>query len=466
MAPPISLSFFAGIFAEVPFVDVLNTMLDDHGRFAVNLVMGWFTPEMFQGAQRAHDDRYRYGAEWLAVAKRLSTDEAPFDFGSAHFARSSRTRSLLFFLLQRGLAHRCHRSLHSLCDMTVALRGEFFVGILRLAGIGVAAAFLHYGSALADDITGAGSTFVSPVLSKWSATYSADGRSALAYQSVGSGGGIAALRSETVDFAATDAPLRPAELQKFGLVQFPLVVGGVVPIVNIEGVKPGEFRFTGSLLADIFLGKVTQWNDPKIVTLNPGVKLPPAAIIVAHRAEASGTTFNWANYLSKVSADWRDKVGEGLSVAWPIGVGGKGNDGVASFVKQTRNSIGYVEYAYALRSKLAYGLVQNKAGKFVPPGAKAFGAAAAGADWASAQNFYVVITDAAGEESYPIAATSFALMYKAPRVPTRTKAALDFFRWAFRDGQKLASDLGFVPLPANVVSQIEGYWKAQFADLD
>ena len=227
-------------------------------------------------------------------------------------------------------------------------------------------------------------------------------------------------------------------------MQFPLVVGGVVPIINIEGVKAGELRFTGSLLADIFLGKVTKWNDPKIVTLNPGVKLPAAAIIVAHRAEASGTTFNWANYLSKVSAEWRDKVGEGLSVAWPIGVGGKGNDGVASFVKQTRNSIGYVEYAYALRSKLAYGLVQNKAGKFVPPGAKTFGAAAAGADWASAQDFYVVITDPPGDESYPIAATSFALMYKTPKVPTRTKAALDFFRWAFRDGQKLASDLGFV----------------------
>ena len=338
--------------------------------------------------------------------------------------------------------------------------------ISRLTAIGVAAALLPYGSSLADDITGAGSTFVSPVLSKWSATYSRDGRAALAYQSIGSGGGIAALRSETVDFAATDAPLRPTELQKFGLMQFPLVVGGVVPIVNIEGVKAGELRFTGTLLADIFLGKVTKWNDPKIVTLNPDVKLPAAAIIVAHRTETSGTTFNWTNYLSKTSAEWRDKVGEGLSVAWPVGVGGKGNDGVASFVKQTRNSIGYVEYAYAVRSRLAYGLVQNKAGKFVSPDAKSFGAAATSADWGSAKDFYVIITDPPGEESYPITATSFALMYKTPKVPTRSKAALDFFRWGFRDGGKLASDLGFVPLPLNVVSQIEGYWKDRFADLD
>jgi phosphate transport system substrate-binding protein len=346
------------------------------------------------------------------------------------------------------------------------VKGEWFVGVLRLASLGVLAALLPHGPALSNDITGAGSTFVSPVLAKWSTAYSTESRSALVYQPIGSGGGIAALRSETVDFAATDAPLRPAELQKFGLVQFPLVIGGVVPIVNLEGVKPGELRFSGAVLADIFLGKITKWNDAKIVALNPGVRLPAAAIIVAHRVDASGTTFNWANYLSKASAEWRDKAGEGLSVAWPVGVGGKGNDGVASFVKATRNAIGYVEYAYAVRAKLAYGLVQNNAGKFVPPGVKTFAAAAASADWADAQDFYVVITDPPGEESYPVAATSFALMYKTPKVPTRTKAALEFFRWALRDGQKLASDLGFVPLPSAVVSQIDAYWKARFADLD
>jgi phosphate transport system substrate-binding protein len=260
--------------------------------------------------------------------------------------------------------------------------------------------------------------------------------------------------------------LRSAELQKLGLAQFPLVIGGVVPIVNIEGVTGGELRFTGTLLADIFLGKVTKWNDARIAALNPGLKLPAAAIIVAHRVEASGTTFNWTSYLAKTSAEWRDKVGEGLSVAWPVGVGGKGNDGVASFVKQTPNAIGYVEYAYAVRIKLAYGLVQNKAGKFVSPGVKTFAAAAAGADWTGAQDFQVVITDAPGEESYPIAATSFAVMYTVPKVPTRTQTALDFFRWGLRDGQKLASDLGFVPLPPRAVSQIDAYWKARFADLN
>src|SRR5262245_4528868 len=337
---------------------------------------------------------------------------------------------------------------------------------LRFGSVGLLAALLSHGPSLADDITGAGSTFVSPVLTKWSAAYSKDGRPALAYQPIGSGGGIAALRSETVDFAATDAPLRLMELQKSGLVQFPLVVGGVVPIVNIAGVKPGELRFTGSLLADIYLGKVTKWNDARITALNPSLRLPAAAIIVAHRVDASGTTFNWASYLAKASAEWRDKVGEGLSVAWPVGVGGKGNDGVASFVKQTRNSIGYVEYAYAQRIKLAHGLVQNKSGRFVSPEVKSFAAAAASADWASTRDFYVVITDPAGDDSYPIAATSFALMYKAPKVPARTKAALDFFRWALRDGQKLAGDLGFVPLPANVVSQIDDYWKARFAELN
>jgi phosphate transport system substrate-binding protein len=270
-----------------------------------------------------------------------------------------------------------------------------------------------------------------------------------------------------VDFAASDAPLKPAELRKLGLLQFPLVIGGVVPIVNIEGVEPGEIKFTGSLLADIFLGKVAKWNDPKIVSLNPGVKLPASAIIVVHRVDASGTTFNWVNYLSKMSAEWRGEVGEGLSVAWPVGVGGKGNDGVASFVKQTRNSIGYVEHAYAVRSKLTYGLVQNKAGRFVLPGMKTFEAAAASADWgSSAQDFYVVITDSPGEEAYPIAATSFALMYKTPKVPARTKAALAFFRWALQDEQKLAGELGYVALPPKVVSQVGAYWKARFADAD
>jgi phosphate transport system substrate-binding protein len=325
---------------------------------------------------------------------------------------------------------------------------------------------LHHGPALADDITGAGSTFVSSILTKWSAIYVAKGGSGLAYQAIGSGGGIAGLKSATIDFAASDAPLKPLDLQRFGLLQFPLVVGGIVPVANVDGVKPGELKFTGLLLAEIFMGKVTKWNDPKIASLNPSVRLPATSIIVAHRVEGSGTTFNWTNYLSKVSLEWRNTIGEGLSVAWPVGVGGKGNEGVAAFVRQTRNSIGYVDYAHALRSKLAYGLVQNRAGKFVLPSVKAFESAATTADWASADDFHVVITDAQGDDSYPIAATSFALMYKTPKVPARTKAALEFFRWALRDGQKLAGDLGFATLPPNVVSQIEAYWKVQFAGLN
>ena len=223
------------------------------------------------------------------------------------------------------------------------------MNLLRCVGIGVATALLHHGPALADDITGAGSTFVSPILSRWSATYSASRGAALAYQPIGSGGGIAGLKSETVDFAASDAPLKPTELRRLGLLQFPLVIGGIVPVINVDGVKPGELKFTGSLLVDIFMGKVTKWNDPKIAEVNPGIRLPASAIIVAHRVEGSGTTFNWVNYLSKASAEWRNNIGEGLSVAWPVGVGGKGNEGVAAFVRQTKNSIGYVDYAHALR---------------------------------------------------------------------------------------------------------------------
>ena len=339
------------------------------------------------------------------------------------------------------------------------------MSLLRYLGIGAVVVCLQHSATRASDITGAGSTFVAPVLSKWSADYRASGGSGLTYQRIGSGGGISSLRSGTVDFAATDAPLRPAELQRLGFVQFPLVVGGVVPVLNLDGVKAGELRLTGGLLADIFLGKVAKWNDTKIAELNPGIRLPAAPIIVAHRVNSSGTTFNLTNYFSKVSAEWRGKVGEGLSVPWPVGVGGKGNDGVAAFVKQTKNSIGYVDFAYARRSQLAYALVQNKVGKYALPGIKAFEAAAAATDWSSAQDFYVVLTDPPGEDAYPIAATSFALMYAAPRVPPRTKAAVDFFRWGLQHGQPQATELGYVALPANVVSRIEAHWRARFTDV-
>jgi phosphate transport system substrate-binding protein len=337
---------------------------------------------------------------------------------------------------------------------------------VRCLALGVVAVFLHCAPGYADDVSGAGSTFVSSLLSRWSATYGASSKATLAYQPVGSGGGIASLKSGVVDFAASDAPLKLAELQRFGLAQFPLVMGGIVPVVNLEGVKPAALKFTGSLLADIFMGKVTKWNDPRIAALNPDVPLPASPIIVAHRVESSGTTFNWVNYLSKTSPDWRKSIGEGLSVAWPVGAGGKGNEGVAAFVRSTRNAIGYVDYATALRSKLAYGLVENKAGKFVQPGVATFEAAAASADWTRADDFDVVMTDPAGDDSYPIAATSFVLMYKSPKVPARTTAALEFFRWALRDGQTLAEKTGFAALPPNVVSQIDTYWKTRFACLE
>jgi phosphate transport system substrate-binding protein len=322
------------------------------------------------------------------------------------------------------------------------------------------------GSAHAVDITGAGSTFVYPILSKWSADYSAVKSTKVIYQSVGSGSGLTQIRNATVDFGASDAPMKTAELAKFGMGQFPLVIGGIVPVVNIDGVKPGEMRFTGPLLADIFLGKVKNWNDPAVVKLNPDLKLPNAAIKVVHRSDGSGTTFNWVNYLSKASQEWRDKIGEGTSVEWPIGLGGKGNEGVAAFVSQTTNSIGYVEYAHVVYNKMTYGLVQNKAGKFIKPDAASFQAAAVSADWGKAQDFYLIMTDAPGEAAYPIAATVYVIMYKNPKDPARSKAALEFFRWALEKGQKQADGLGYVPLPDSLVQQIDAYWKSQFAPMN
>jgi phosphate transport system substrate-binding protein len=322
------------------------------------------------------------------------------------------------------------------------------------------------GSASAEDINGAGSTFVSPILSKWSADYAATTGTNVKYQSIGSRGGIAQIKSASVDFGASDAPLRPDDLQKSALGQFPLVIGGIVPVLNVEGIKPGELKFTGPLLADIFLGKVKIWNDRAIADLNPDVKLPATSIIVVHRSDGSGTTFNWTNYLSKVSAEWRNRMGEGTAVDWSVGAGGKGNEGVAALVLQTSNSIGYVEYAYVLQNKLAYGLVRNKAGKFVTPGAASFQAAAAGADWEKAQDFYLVMTDSPAEDAYPIAATAFILMHKDSKNPAGTKTALEFFRWALEKGQKQAAELDYVPLPASLVAQVESYWKSSFAPLN
>jgi phosphate transport system substrate-binding protein len=329
----------------------------------------------------------------------------------------------------------------------------------RVAAIALVVAAFS-GNAAAVDATGAGSTFVYPVLSKWSADYAKQTGTRINYQSIGSGGGIAQIKAGTVDFGASDKPLPSAELQKAGLAQFPLVIGGVVPVVNIAGVKPGRMRFTGPLLADIFLGKITRWNDPAIAAINPGLALPDARITVVHRSDGSGTTFNWVNYLSKVSPEWKARVGEGTSVNWPVGIGGKGNEGVAAYTKQIRNAIGYVELSYALQNDMAYGAVRNKAGNFIVPSDGTFQAAAASADWKNAKDFNLVITDAPGANAYPVAATVFVMMYKQPKVAGRAKAAKDFFRWSLMNGQAQAKALDYVPLPPALVKQIETYWSA------
>ncbi|MEP7042247.1 MAG: phosphate ABC transporter substrate-binding protein PstS [Dokdonella sp.] len=330
----------------------------------------------------------------------------------------------------------------------------------RLAVVGLAT-LLGAASAQAADITGAGATFIYPILSKWSDTYNNKTGNKINYQSIGSGGGIAQIKAATVSFGSTDKPLEPKELDDAGLAQFPSVIGGVVPVINIEGIEAGKVKLTGPLLADIFQGKVSTWNDPAIAQINPGIKLGDAKITVVHRSDGSGTTFNFVNYLSKVSPEWKSKIGEGTSVQWPAGVGGKGNEGVAAYVKQIKGSIGYVELAYALQNKMAYAALQNAAGKFVQPTAESFQAAAASADWKNSKDFFLVITNAPGENSWPITATNFILVYKQPKDVASTKAALDFFKWAYADGGKQAEELDYVPLPKALIEQIEAYWQAQ-----
>lgn len=323
--------------------------------------------------------------------------------------------------------------------------------------ITLATSVLVSGMAMAADITGAGSTFVYPILSKWSATYNTKTGNKINYQSIGSGGGIAQIKAATVTFGASDKPLSPQELQEAGLVQFPVVIGGVVPVVNLAGVATGKMKLTGEVIADIFLGKITEWSDPAIANLNKGQKLPTGKITVIHRSDGSGTTFNWVNYLSKVSPEWKSKVGEGTSVNWPAGVGGKGNEGVAAYVNQIKGSIGYVELAYALQNKMTYTQVRNKAGAFVSPSLESFEAAAASADW-SAPDFFEIITDAPGAKSWPVTASVFVIMHRHPKDPQATKDALAFFKWAFDSGQADAKSLDYVALPPTLTKKIEGYW--------
>jgi phosphate transport system substrate-binding protein len=329
----------------------------------------------------------------------------------------------------------------------------------------LAAATFAFGiSAQAIDITGAGATFPYPIYAKWAEAYKAKTGVGMNYQSIGSGGGIAQIKAKTVDFGASDMPLKPDDLLAAGLMQFPAIIGGVVPIVNLEGVAPGAMRLTGPVLADVYLGKIKSWNDKAIADLNPGLSLPAAPITVVRRSDGSGTTFIWTDFLSKVSPDWKQQVGAGTAVAWPGGVGGKGNEGVAAYVQRIKGSIGYVEYAYAKRNKMAYAQLRNKDGQFVAPEDETFQAAAAYADWKNAPGFYQILTDQPGKNSWPITGASFILMHVKQDKPQNAAEVLKFFDWALHNGQKMASELDYVPLPDAVNKVIADAWKAQIKD--
>jgi phosphate transport system substrate-binding protein len=317
------------------------------------------------------------------------------------------------------------------------------------------------GGGNAADITGAGATFPYPIYAKWADAYKTQTGVGMNYQSIGSGGGIKQIKAKTVDFGASDMPLTPEELNKEGLLQFPAIVGGVVPVVNLEGVAPGQLRLTGRVLADIFLGNIKTWNDPAVAASNPDLKLPASAITVVRRADGSGTTFVFTDYLSQVSSEWKSRVGEGTSVSWPVGVGGKGNEGVAAYVQRIKGSIGYVEYAYAKKNGMGYSQMLNRAGQLVQPDEETFAAAAANARWDKAPGFYELLTDQPGAKSWPMTAASFILLHKVPSDPAKTAAVLAFFDWAFKNGGAMASELDYVAMPASVVKLIENAWRSQ-----
>lgn len=325
--------------------------------------------------------------------------------------------------------------------------------ILAAASLGLA------GAVQAADITGAGATFPFPIYSKWAEAYKKETGIGLNYQSIGSGGGIRQIKAKTVAFGATDAPLKGEDLTKDGLIQFPTVMGGVVPAINIPGIEAGKLKLSGDLIAEIYLGNVKKWNDPKIVALNGDLKLPDANINPVYRSDGSGTTFVFTDYLSRVSADWKSKVGANTSVQWAVGIGGKGNEGVSASVKQVANSIGYVEYAYAKQNKLAYALVKNADGNFPAPDDKAFQAAAANANWNEAPGFGISLNNQKGAQAWPITSATFLLVHAKPEKPEEVQAALKFVDWAYKNGDKLALDLDYVPLPANVKDQVRNAWK-------
>lgn len=336
-----------------------------------------------------------------------------------------------------------------------------FIPTIAAAGL-ISAALIGPSSAL--DISGAGATFPYPIYAKWADSYKKETNVGMNYQSIGSGGGIKQIQAKTVTFGASDMPLKAPELEKAGLVQFPTVIGGDVPVANLEGIKSGDLRLDGPTLAKIFLGEVKTWNDPAIAKLNPSAKLPSQAIVVVHRSDGSGTTFIWTDYLSKVSADWKSKVGASTAVEWPVGIGAKGNEGVANNVANTKGAIGYVEYAYAKQNKMTTIAMVNKDGKTVAPSAESFQAAAANADWEGTPGFAVVLTDEPGAGSWPIAGATFILIHKQPQDPVAAAEALKFFAWAYTKGDQMAEALDYVPMPDKVVGAIQKVWAQQIKD--
>jgi phosphate transport system substrate-binding protein len=335
--------------------------------------------------------------------------------------------------------------------------------ILRAALVAAVATGVS-ASVRAADISGAGATFPYPIYAKWADAYKKETGNGLNYQSIGSGGGIKQIKAKTVTFGASDMPLEPKDLKAANLIQFPTVIGGDVPVANLDGIKPGELVLDGAALAKIYLGEIKTWDDPAIKKLNPNAKLPSQAIVVVHRSDGSGTTFIWTDYLSKVSPEWKSKVGANTSVEWPVGIGAKGNEGVANNVANTKGAIGYVEYAYVKQNKMTYTNVINKDGKPVSPDAASFQAAAANADWAKAEGFYVILTDQPGAQSWPIAGATFILFPKQPQDPAAAKEALKFFEWAYTKGGKMAEELDYVPMPPDVVSLIKKEWSSDIKD--
>ena len=340
-----------------------------------------------------------------------------------------------------------------------------FKRVILQAAVGIAfgAATL---AAQAADITGAGASFPYPIYAKWAAQYQQETGNRINYQSIGSGGGQQQIIAKTVDFGASDDPMKAADLEKNELFQFPAIVGGTVPVVNIDGVKPGELKLSGPVVADIFLGKIKKWDDPAVKEMNPELSLPSADIVVVHRSDGSGTTFGWTNYLSKVSPAWKETVGEGKAVKWPTGQGGKGNEGVAAYVRQLKNSIGYVEYAYAKQNQLSWTQLKNQEGKFVQPSQEAFAAAAANADWKSAPGMGVVLTNEPGADSWPVTAASFILVHKKQDKPENGKEVLAFFDWAFKKGDDMAIELDYVPMPDSIADQIRAAWASDIKAAD